>query len=106
MRTTVKLLQTTSLPYLLDLINGRPLTRWCTNRQTPANMWKTPENRKIHKHAQIHKKTDSKHLRPPVFPNSQSIKIHIGLVLAPLQDLYSEALPTQAKRKRTVLRTW
>src|SRR6218665_2555859 len=104
MRTTVRLLQTTSLPYLLDLINGRPLTRLRTNRQTPANMWKTPENRKIHKHTHIRKKTDSKHLRPPVFPNSQSMKIHIGL--APLQDLYSEALPTQAKRKITVLRTW
>ena len=32
----------------------------------------------------------------------QSIKIYI----APLQDPYSEALPTQAKQKRTVLRRW
>src|SRR6218665_3038347 len=34
--------------------------------------------------------------------NNQSIKIYI----APLQDPYSEALQTQAKRKRTVLRRW
>ena len=33
---------------------------------------------------------------------NQSIKIY----LAPLQDTYSEALPTQAKRKRTVFRRW
>ena len=33
---------------------------------------------------------------------NQSIKIYI----APLQDTYSEALPTQAKRKRTVFRRW
>jgi len=32
----------------------------------------------------------------------QSIKIYI----APLQDPYSEALPTRAKRKTTVLRRW
>jgi len=32
----------------------------------------------------------------------QSIKIYI----APLQGPYSEALPTQAKRKRTVLGRW
>jgi len=34
--------------------------------------------------------------------NNQSVKIYI----APLQDTYSEALPTQAKRKRKVLRRW
>jgi len=33
---------------------------------------------------------------------NQSIKIY----KAPLQDTYSEALPTQAKRKRTVFRRW
>ena len=33
---------------------------------------------------------------------NQSIKIYI----APLQDTNSEALPTQAKRKRTLLRRW
>jgi len=33
---------------------------------------------------------------------NQSVKIYI----APLQDTYSEALQTQAKRKRTVLRRW
>src|SRR6218665_1097158 len=33
---------------------------------------------------------------------NQSIKIYI----APLQDTYSEALPTQAKRKGTVFRRW
>jgi len=33
---------------------------------------------------------------------NQLIKIYI----APLQDSYSEALPTQAKRKRTVMRRW
>ena len=35
-------------------------------------------------------------------PINQSVKIYI----APLQDTYSEALPTQAKRKRTVFRRW
>ena len=33
---------------------------------------------------------------------NQSIQIYI----APLQDTYSEALQTQAKRKRTVFRSW
>src|SRR6218665_971498 len=33
---------------------------------------------------------------------NQSIKIYI----APFQESYSEALPTQAKRKRTVSRKW
>src|SRR6218665_1776344 len=33
---------------------------------------------------------------------NQSVKIYI----APLQDTYSEALPTQAKRKRRVFRRW
>jgi len=37
-----------------------------------------------------------------VYSINQSIKIHI----APLQDPYSEALPTQVKQKRTVLRRW
>jgi len=36
------------------------------------------------------------------FFNNLSIKIYI----APLQDPYSEALPTQAKRISTVLRRW
>src|SRR6218665_3249188 len=33
---------------------------------------------------------------------NQSVKIYI----VPLQDTYSEALPTKAKRKRTVFRRW
>jgi len=33
---------------------------------------------------------------------NQSIKIYI----APLKDLYPEALPTQVKRKRTVFKSW
>jgi len=36
---------------------------------------------------------------------NQSVKFYIALQ-APLQDTYSEALPIQAKRKRTVLRRW
>jgi len=28
------------------------------------------------------------------------------IYIAPLKDPYSEALPTQAKRKRTVFRSW
>jgi len=35
-----------------------------------------------------------------------TIKQSIEIYIAPLQDPYSEALPTQAKRKRTVLRRW
>jgi len=45
-----------------------------------------------HKHAYITCQTQTNRL----------IKIYI----APLQDPYSEALPIQAKRKRTVLRRW
>jgi len=38
--------------------------------------------------------------------SSQSINQSIKIYIAPIQDPYSEALPTQAKRKRTVLRRW
>jgi len=41
-------------------------------------------------------------LTTSIFNVNQSIKIYI----ASLQDSYSEALPTQAKRKRTVFRRW
>ena len=37
-----------------------------------------------------------------VGPINQSVKIYI----VPLQDTYSEVLPTQAKWKRTVLSRW
>ena len=37
---------------------------------------------------------------------SQSINRAIKIYIASLQDPYSEALPTQAKRKITVLRWW
>ena len=35
-----------------------------------------------------------------------SINQSVQNVYSALQDIYSEALPTQAKRKRTVLRRW
>src|SRR6218665_4228116 len=52
----------------------------------------------IRKHVDCCKKTS----KFTVLYINQSIKIYI----APLQDTYSEALLTQAKRKRTVLRRW
>jgi len=36
----------------------------------------------------------------------QSINQSVKIYIVPLQDTYSEALPTMAKRKRTVLRRW
>ena len=40
------------------------------------------------------------------YHNSQSINQSIKIYIAPLQDTYSEALPTQANRKKTVFRRW
>ena len=37
---------------------------------------------------------------------TQSINQSVKTYIAPLQDTYSEALPNQSKRKRTVLRRW
>jgi len=37
---------------------------------------------------------------------NQSINQSIKIYIVPLQDPYSEALPTQAKWKKTVLRRW
>ena len=39
-------------------------------------------------------------------PLSACLNQSINIYIAPLQDTYSEALPTQAKRKRTVFRRW
>ena len=44
--------------------------------------------------------------RPWHYLTVKSINQLIKIYIAPLEDPYSEALPTQAKRKRTVLRMW
>src|SRR6218665_1825824 len=46
-------------------------------------------------------------IHPHIHPSfNQSINQSIKIYIAPLQDTYSEALPTQAKRKRIVFRRW
>jgi len=38
--------------------------------------------------------------------HNQSVNQSVKIYIASIQDTYSEALPTQAKRKRTALRRW